>query len=467
MQESISDYIFGQTIGEGSTGKVKIAVNKNTNKTLAIKMVKKSIIANKPVVLSNMKREIAIMRLLNHPNLLHLESVFENNEYIFLVEQLAQYGSLFDIVMSLNYDQSIAFFRQIIYGLEYLHNKSICHRDLKLENLLLIDPETLAIADFGLACWMPNNIASTYCGSPHYTAPEVTYDSTYDGRIADIWSAGVILYMMLTKTTPFQGNSMQELIQNIRMANFVPPNISPDADDLIYRILTPNPQNRITIKDIKIHPLFRHHLPDDYILPSPLPMACLPSPFEASEYERDTLQSIGFPDSEIKTLYSDGSSRIKAFAEIIRSGKESILWDAAIPAAHPIGSPYESFLIEDDKVSLLKQRRVIGRISANLESIAYQMQVFVRETDFDWLHTDINSIVARRGNHILRILSFFRANARYVEVVAEGMCAEEFSSIFTHLSSILMPFMNLSDNTILSDMNAMMNERLAMPLEGY
>lgn len=467
MQESFSDYIFGQTIGEGSTGKVKIAVNKNTSKTVAVKIVKKSIIANKPVVLANIKREVAIMRILNHPNLLHLDSVLENNDYIYLVEQLAQYGSLFDKIMSVTYDQAIKFFRQIIYGLEYMHNKNICHRDLKLENLLLIDPETLVIADFGLACWMPNNIASTYCGSPHYTAPEVTFDSNYDGRIADIWSAGVILYAMLTKSLPFINDNLNEMITNIRSANFPPPNISAAADDLIYKILTPDPLSRITIQEIKQHPFFRTNLPDDYVLPTPLQMCCMPCPFNVNNYERDVLSSIGFPESEINTLKLDGPSRVKCFAEFLRKGSESILWENAIPPSHPLESPFDNYSDENDRISLANQRRVFGGISMTAESIAYNLQLFVREGDFEWLHTDINTVIARCKGQILRVKSLFRSNARFIEVVGEGMSAEEFQSIFARLTSMFMSYMNFSDNTILSDMNTIISDKLAIPLEGY
>jgi serine/threonine protein kinase len=138
------------------------------------------------------------MRLLDHPGILPLRDVFESDHHIFIVEGYAKYGSLYDCIHELPQTSALSFFRQIVYGLEYLHRHGICHRDLKPENILLNTPDQIWIADFGFACWMPNNLANSSCGSPLYSAPEIIRGVPYDGRIADIWSAGVILYSMLT-----------------------------------------------------------------------------------------------------------------------------------------------------------------------------------------------------------------------------------------------------------------------------
>ena len=186
------------TLGSGSQGKVKLAYDRRTEKKVAIKILNKSIFKNNVILLQKTQREIALMRILNHPNILSLFEVIESTKQIFIVEQYASNGSLFDIIQKLSLNQAIDYFRQIIYGLDYLHLHGICHRDLKPENLLLDYANQILIADFGFACWMPENVASTSCGSPHYTAPEVTYGNKYDGTAADIWSSGVILYAMLT-----------------------------------------------------------------------------------------------------------------------------------------------------------------------------------------------------------------------------------------------------------------------------
>lgn len=200
-QFCIGDYILDKSIGSGATGKVKLARHKDTGTQVAIKIIKKEIFKDHPTLLPKVQREIALMRLLNHPNILTLLDVLESEHHIFIVEGYAEHGSLYDVIQSLPRSMAITFFRQIIFGLEYLHNHGIAHRDLKPENILLDYANQLWIADFGFACWMPNNVANTSCGSPLYAAPEVIKGIPYNGRMADVWSAGVILYAMLTVCT--------------------------------------------------------------------------------------------------------------------------------------------------------------------------------------------------------------------------------------------------------------------------
>jgi BR serine/threonine kinase len=143
------------------------------------------------------------MRVLDHPSLLKFIEVFESPRHLYIFIEFAQHGELFDYLVTrrrLTEDVAMKFFRQIIYGLDYLHEHAICHRDLKPENILLDENDNIRIADFGFARWMPTNIAETSCGSPHYAAPEVVRGIQYDGRCADIWSCGVILYALLAVT---------------------------------------------------------------------------------------------------------------------------------------------------------------------------------------------------------------------------------------------------------------------------
>jgi BR serine/threonine kinase len=198
QQLKIGDYILDKSLGTGATGKVKLAWHQITNEQVAVKIIKKSLFRDHPELLKKVQREIALMRLLDHPSILSLRDVFESGHHIFIVENYAPGGSLSDCIRSITAEVAFSFFRQIIYGLEYLHLHGICHRDLKPENILLNTPDQIWIADFGFACWMPNNIASSSCGSPLYSAPEIIKGLQYDGRIADIWSVGVILYAMLT-----------------------------------------------------------------------------------------------------------------------------------------------------------------------------------------------------------------------------------------------------------------------------
>jgi BR serine/threonine kinase len=141
------------------------------------------------------------MRLFDHPHLLKLIEVYESAHHLYIVLEHAEHGELFDLLISaksLPLILAMKIFREIIYGLEFLHSIAICHRDLKPENILLNQFNDIKIGDFGFARWMRRNIAETSCGSPHYAAPEVVRGIPYDGRAADIWSCGVILFALLS-----------------------------------------------------------------------------------------------------------------------------------------------------------------------------------------------------------------------------------------------------------------------------
>ncbi|OHT04233.1 CAMK family protein kinase [Tritrichomonas foetus] len=197
---TVGDYVLLSTLGSGSTGKVKLAEHKTTGRKVAIKIIKKSTVEEQPDLAIKIRREISLMRLFDHPHLLQLVDVMESQAHLYIILEYASHGELFDFLVesgSLSVDDAVKFFRQIIFGLEFLHNHAICHRDLKPENILLDEFDNIKIADFGLARWMKSNIAETSCGSPHYASPEVIKGEPYDGRKSDIWSAGVVFYTLL------------------------------------------------------------------------------------------------------------------------------------------------------------------------------------------------------------------------------------------------------------------------------
>lgn len=199
-QQEVGDYIVGRTIGSGTTGKVKLATRKGTTEQVAIKIIKKSSFDTRPDAQKKIRREVALMRLARHPHLIRLEEFAESPRHLYIILEYAAGGELFDYLVkrhSLSVEQGMHFFREIVYGIEYLHSHGICHRDLKPENILLDKYDHIKIADFGFARWMRSNIADTSCGSPHYAAPEVIKGIQYDGRCADIWSMGVILFALL------------------------------------------------------------------------------------------------------------------------------------------------------------------------------------------------------------------------------------------------------------------------------
>lgn len=198
---SIGDYYLLRTIGLGSQAKVKLGEHKKTGAKAAIKVIKKKHFETKPDLRIKIQREISLMRILDHPYLLNLIDVYETETHLFLVLEYAEHGELYDYLAemgSIGAQLALKFFRQMIYGLEFLHSHSICHRDLKPENVLLDSNNNVKIGDFGFARWMKTRTTDTSCGSPHYAAPEVIQGIPYDGRAADVWSIGVVFYVLLT-----------------------------------------------------------------------------------------------------------------------------------------------------------------------------------------------------------------------------------------------------------------------------
>ncbi|CAL8263925.1 unnamed protein product [Arctogadus glacialis] len=195
----VGPYRLEKTLGKGQTGLVKLGVHCITAQKVAIKIVNREKLSES--VLMKVEREIAILKLIEHPHVLKLHDVYENNRYLYLVLEHVSGGELFDYLVKkgrLTPKEARRFFRQIISALDFCHNHSICHRDLKPENLLLDEKNNIRIADFGMASLqVGDRLLETSCGSPHYACPEVIRGEKYDGRRADVWSCGVILFALL------------------------------------------------------------------------------------------------------------------------------------------------------------------------------------------------------------------------------------------------------------------------------
>jgi BR serine/threonine kinase len=321
-QREIGNYVLGRTIGTGVSGKVKLATHKETGEQAAVKIIEKSSFQATRDLEDKTKREIALMHILNHPHVLRLLEVCESPNHLYLIIEYCSNGELFDFLVSQHHLEprdALFLFRQLIFGLDYMHSFGICHRDLKTENLLLDEYGRLKIADFGFARWMKSDLADTTCGSPHYTAPEVTHGGQYDGRGADVWSAGVILYTLLVGSLPFEDPSLRGLVTKVRSGSFAMPGELPaPIQDLIRQILVVDVDKRLKITGIKAHPAFRLYLPEGYIIPVPLPMPMLldPVPPElATDRMLAILRSIGYSDAaELeRDLNSHETSMAKVF----------------------------------------------------------------------------------------------------------------------------------------------------------
>jgi len=251
-------YDVGKDIGKGAFSIVREGTHKATGKKVAIKSIKSRYIKNKLLI-----REIDIMKKVgNHPNILKLFEVFETKNYLYLVLELVTGGELFDqIVARGEYSEKDAsnIVRQIIAAVAHLHANGIAHRDLKPQNLLCAgaDGDDIRMADFGLSkMFDQGEYLVTCCGSPEYVAPEVLECKPYD-KACDLWSVGVITYVLLTGCFPFWDKNNAILYEKIRRVEYGWPagsEISPEAKDLIRHLIEKNPEKRFTAEQALQHP---------------------------------------------------------------------------------------------------------------------------------------------------------------------------------------------------------------------
>ncbi|KAJ6939613.1 CBL-interacting serine/threonine-protein kinase 8 [Populus alba x Populus x berolinensis] len=252
----VGKYEVGRTIGEGTFAKVKFAQNTETGESVAMKILDRSTIIKHKMV-DQIKREISIMKLVRHPYVVRLHEVLASRTKIYIILEFITGGELFDKIVHhgrLSEAEARRYFQQLIDGVDYCHSKGVYHRDLKPENLLLDSQGNLKISDFGLSA-LPEqgtSLLRTTCGTPNYVAPEVLSHKGYDGAIADVWSCGVILYVLMAGYLPFDELDLTTLYSKIDRAEFSCPSWFPvGAKSLIHRILDPKPETRITVEQIR------------------------------------------------------------------------------------------------------------------------------------------------------------------------------------------------------------------------
>nr|XP_010924071.1 CBL-interacting protein kinase 8 isoform X1 [Elaeis guineensis] len=258
----VGKYEVGRTIGQGTFAKVKFAQNTETGESVAMKVLDRATIIKHKMV-DQIKREIFIMKLVRHPHVVRLYEVLASRTKIYIILEFITGGELFDKIVhrgKLSEADSRRYFQQLIDGVDYCHSKGVYHRDLKPENLLLDSQGNLKISDFGLSAVPAEGVSllHTTCGTPNYVAPEVLSHKGYDGAIADIWSCGVILYVLMAGYLPFDEVDLTTLYTKIEKAEFSCPSwFSGGAKSLIHRILDPNPASRIRIEEIRCNEWFR------------------------------------------------------------------------------------------------------------------------------------------------------------------------------------------------------------------
>ncbi|XP_073727328.1 serine/threonine-protein kinase MARK2 isoform X12 [Misgurnus anguillicaudatus] len=252
-QPHIGCYRLLKTIGKGNFAKVKLAKHVLTGKEVAVKIIDKTQLNSSS--LQKLFREVRIMKLLNHPNIVKLFEVIETEKTLYLVMEYASGGEVFDYLVAhgrMKEKEARAKFRQIVSAVQYCHQKCIVHRDLKAENLLLDADMNIKIADFGFSNeFILGNKLDTFCGSPPYAAPELFQGKKYDGPEVDVWSLGVILYTLVSGSLPFDGQNLKELRERVLRGKYrIPFYMSTDCENLLKKFLILNPTKRGSLEQI-------------------------------------------------------------------------------------------------------------------------------------------------------------------------------------------------------------------------
>ncbi|KAM4714413.1 serine/threonine-protein kinase MARK2 isoform 9-T10 [Anableps anableps] len=252
-QPHIGNYRLLKTIGKGNFAKVKLARHVLTSKEVAVKIIDKTQLNSSS--LQKLYREVRIMKMLNHPNIVKLFEVIETEKTLYLVMEYASGGEVFDYLVAhgrMKEKEARAKFRQIVSAVQYCHQKCIVHRDLKAENLLLDADMNIKIADFGFSNeFTLGNKLDTFCGSPPYAAPELFQGKKYDGPEVDVWSLGVILYTLVSGSLPFDGQNLKELRERVLRGKYrIPFYMSTDCENLLKKFLILNPSKRGSLEQI-------------------------------------------------------------------------------------------------------------------------------------------------------------------------------------------------------------------------
>ncbi|KAL5714674.1 non-specific serine/threonine protein kinase [Ranunculus cassubicifolius] len=257
-----NDYIFGEDLGKGNFGSVSLCKNKLTGDVFACKSIAKG---NN---IEPVRRELEMMTLLSgHPNVVNLQDVYEDQDTFQIVMELCSAGDLWQEMVKHNRvytEQEAAYIlKQIMLPIKHCHSMGVVHRDIKPQNILLTSSGCMKLADFGLATKIKGESISGAVGTPCYMAPEVALGKSYTEKV-DVWSAGVLLYVLLTGTLPFNGSTQEQLLDQVRNLKIdfdsgALQNISASARDLIRKMMERDVSSRVTAEQVLTHPWILRH----------------------------------------------------------------------------------------------------------------------------------------------------------------------------------------------------------------
>eukprot|EP00397_Hematodinium_sp_SG-2012_P009631 GEMP01009722.1.p1 GENE.GEMP01009722.1~~GEMP01009722.1.p1 ORF type:complete len:354 (+),score=64.48 GEMP01009722.1:101-1162(+) len=260
LTKTKSHYLLGETIGEGTFGKVKLGTHLTTGENVAVKILEKEGIVDVADV-ERVAREIHILKLIRHPHIVQLYEIIETPAQLYLIMEYANGGELFDYIVAnvrVKEREACKFLHQIVSGVDKIHECGVVHRDLKPENLLLDEKNNIKIVDFGLSnTFMKGQLLKTACGSPCYAAPEMIAGNKYVPSLCDVWSCGVILFAIICGFLPFEDQNTANLYNKILNADYqVPKFVSRASRDLIAGMLTTDPTKRLDFNGVRKHPWY-------------------------------------------------------------------------------------------------------------------------------------------------------------------------------------------------------------------
>ena len=370
-------YELGRLLGHGTFAKVYHARHLQSGKSVAMKVVGKEKVI-KVGMMEQIKREISVMKMVKHQNIVELHEVMASKSKIYFAMELVRGGELFSKIAKgrLKEDLARVYFQQLISAIDFCHSRGVYHRDLKPENLLLDEEGNLKVTDFGLSAFTEHlkqdGLLHTTCGTPAYVAPEVIGKKGYDGAKADLWSCGVILYVLLAGFLPFQDDNIVAMYRKIYRGDFkCPPWFSPEARRLITKLLDPNPSTRITISKIMDSSWFKKSAPKSM------------RSKEEQEYEKPCKQSETLNAFHIISL-SEGFDLSPLFEEKKREEKEELRFATTRPASSVI-SKLEEVAAKAGKFSVKKSEstvRLQGHESGRKGKLAIAAEIFAVTPSF-------------------------------------------------------------------------------------
>lgn len=357
-------YELGRLLGQGTFAKVYFARSLRTGQSVAIKMIDKEKILRVGLV-DQIKREISVMRLVRHPYIVQLYEVMATKTKIYFVMECCKGGELFNKVAKGKLKEDVArkYFHQLIDAVDFCHSRGVYHRDLKPENLLLDEDENLKVSDFGLSAFAESKrqdgLLHTTCGTPAYVAPEVINRRGYDGAKADIWSCGVILFVLLAGYLPFQDSNLMEMYRKIGKSEYKCPSFfAPEVRKLLSRMMDPNPHSRISIAKIKENSWFKRKLSS-----------------KETKTDAERTETAG-PSAESTSGPSESSSSMQ---ELLNPANLNAFDIISFSSGFDLSSLFEDSHLK--KEARFTSRKPASVIISKLEEIAKRLKLRVRKAD--------------------------------------------------------------------------------------